>query len=65
MMDGLCCLLLGVCMASNDNSLDNFDREAFMQIIQHRIGGVSEVVYRTLASCTPVSRLMLLFCCST
>eukprot|EP00045_Choanoeca_perplexa_P014743 m.175459 g.175459 ORF g.175459 m.175459 type:complete len:883 (+) comp16780_c0_seq1:82-2730(+) len=46
MMDGLCCLLLGVCMASNDNSHEQHDRNAFMQIIQHRIGGEDEYLGR-------------------
>ncbi|XP_008315362.1 general vesicular transport factor p115 isoform X4 [Cynoglossus semilaevis] len=38
LVQGLCALLLGICICYNDNSLENYTREKLKQLIEKRIG---------------------------
>ncbi|CAM4492928.1 hypothetical protein PO909_015180 [Leuciscus waleckii] len=38
LVQGLCALLLGICIYYNDNSLDNYTKEKLKQLIEKRIG---------------------------
>ncbi|XP_041079287.1 general vesicular transport factor p115-like isoform X2 [Polyodon spathula] len=38
LVQGLCALLLGICVYYNDNSLENYTKEKLKQLIQKRIG---------------------------
>ncbi|XP_006010104.1 general vesicular transport factor p115 isoform X1 [Latimeria chalumnae] len=38
LVQGLCALLLGICIFSNDNSLENYTKEKLKQLIEKRIG---------------------------
>ncbi|XP_030046521.1 general vesicular transport factor p115 isoform X3 [Microcaecilia unicolor] len=38
LVQGLCALLLGICIYNNDNSLENYTKEKLKQLIEKRIG---------------------------
>ncbi|MFT7807616.1 general vesicular transport factor p115 isoform X5 [Arapaima gigas] len=38
LVQGLCALLLGICICYNDNSLENYTKEKLKQLIERRIG---------------------------